>query len=52
VKWENGKKEDKERQGEVTRARLERVCPAKLMEEGGRCQLFCKLKELLIHEQR
>jgi len=34
VKWENG---EKEREGKVvTQARLERVCPVRLMEEGGR----------------
>jgi len=32
----------------VSRARLSRVCPARLREEGGRCQLSCKLRELLI----
>jgi len=40
------------RQGVVTRARLSRVCPARVMEEGGRCQLPCKLRELLVPIQR
>jgi len=34
--------------GVVTQARLSRVCPERLMEEGGRCQLSCKLRELPI----
>jgi len=34
--------------GVVSRARLSRVCPARLREEGERCQLSCKLRELLI----
>jgi len=38
--------------GIVLRARLSRAWPARLREEGGRCQLFCKLRELLIPIQR
>jgi len=38
--------------GVVSRARLSRVCPSRLMEEGGRCQLSCKLREVLLPIQR
>ena len=55
VKWEDGVKE---REGEerrkagrssLIRARLSIVCPARLMEDEGRCQLSCKLRELYTH---
>ena len=57
MKWENGRKRGRVRKegrqgGVVTRARLERVCLARLMEEGGRFQLSCKLRELLVPIQR
>ena len=53
MKWENW---ENEREGEERRkagrsslrARLSRVCPARLREEGGRVQLSCKLRELLV----
>ena len=41
-------REGEGREGVLSRARLSRVCPARLREEGGRCQLSCKLRELLI----
>ena len=41
------------RQGEVVSlARLSKVCSARLREEIGRCQLSCKLRELLAPIQR
>ena len=53
MKWENW---ENEREGEERRkagrsslrARLFRVCPTGLREEGGRVQLSCKLRELLV----
>ena len=55
MNWENGEKERESEEkkdgmqgGIVSRARLSRVCPSRLMEEGGRCQLSCKLREVLI----
>ena len=36
----------------VLQARLSRVCPARLREEGGRYQLSWKLRELLVPIQR
>jgi len=45
----------KEREGEESRKAgrssliRERVCPARLMEDEGRCQLSCKLRELYTH---
>ena len=32
-----------------SRARFSRVGPARVTEEGGRCQLSCKLRELYTH---
>ena len=43
-----GRERERGQRGVVSRARLSRVCPARLREEGGRCQLSCKLRELLI----
>ena len=43
-----GSRERKRRRqgGLISRARPLRVYPAKLREEGGECQLFCKFREL------
>jgi len=38
--------------GIVSLERLSGVCPARLREEGGSCQLCCKLRELLVPIQR
>jgi len=44
----SGRARKEGRQEVVSLARLERVYPARLREEGGRYQLSCKLRELLI----
>ena len=58
MKWEDG---EKEREGEERRKAgrsnlagktLESICPLRLREEGGRFQLYCKLRELLVPIQR
>jgi len=54
VKWENGEKEERRKaeRNSLAGQTLESLCCETIREEGGRCQLFCKLRELLIPIQR
>jgi len=45
---EGGKGKEGRQGGAVSWARLSIVWPTRLREEGGRCQLSCKVRELLI----
>ena len=47
--WGDNREERKRRQGGVVLlARFTRVCPARGREEGGRCQLSCKVRKYVI----
>jgi len=49
---ERGRGKEGRQGGVVLRAVLSRVCPARVREEGGRCQHSWKLRKLLIPIQR